>query len=591
MKSTRFSLCAVLLCLLSTFLQAQPYFFEHTYGTNVSNTSNQDFGYDGHRRHQNSEGYMVSGASRGVPTDLKIAFAVTYGDGNISASDFENYYVAQDAGGVQLRVPYSFCGEVNGRDFGLAGVCGVTPGFARSIYYAQISNTGAVIASRSYNLGSNFGSYTLREMVTEPTKKFVYIMGEVSQFTPSRNLIYVMKLKYDGTIQWSQVYDLETSSATWDFAFDGVELPGADEFALVGWTADLTGNHFSGYIFRLDANTGLPSFPRIMLLDNPNDEFVATCVDWSEDTGISSRTGGFIVGGIAGGPGANEAAAILVDNDFVNPWAVGNVYTTSISNGTSYVLDVASRYSPSGVYEYYLTGGTDAPYYGSKDIETWRLDDAISGLSGNTQYAFGTTGYDESRAIDLTWAGADGMAIFGTTDATNGRNDLLILNAYLNGVLPSGCNWQTNIPITNTPLSVSQISAPNPLYNISYFTDEIALYGPILDNQICGAPDVGGGDNTKTGAPKIMTANILRLIGNPDDGYTIQIEQAAKGTEPLHVSLCDMTGRVLYATQFQVQQGENEFKLNLADAQFAAGVYTVRWTSSRYIGAEKIMLK
>ncbi len=591
MKTTHVYLCMALLCLLSTFLQAQPYYFEHTYGTNVTNTSNQDFGYDGHRRHQNSEGYMVSGASRGVPTDLKIAFAVTFGDGNISASDFENYYVAQDAGGVQLRLPYSYCAEINGNQFALAGVCGATPGFARSIYYAQISNTGAVVGSRSYNLGSNFGSYTLREMVTEPTRKFVYIMGEVSQFTPSRNLIYVMKLKYDGTIQWSQVYDLETSSATWDFAFDGVELPGADEFALVGWTADLTGNHFSGYIFRLDANTGLPSSPRIMLLDNQNDEFMATCVDWSDDTGIFSGTGGFIVGGIAGLPGANEAAAILVDNDFANPWGIGNVYTTSISNGTSYVMDVASRFSPSGVYEYYMTGGTDAPYYGSKDIETWRLDAASLGLNGNTQYAFGTSGYDEGRAIDLTWAGADGMAIFGTTDATNGRNDLLIMNSFLNGVLPTGCNWQTNLPNTTNLLSLSQISAPNPLYNLSYYTDQVALYGPILDNQICGAPDVAGGDNTKNAGPKTMLANVMRFVGNPEDGYAIQIEQTAKEAEQLQVTLCDMAGRVLKSTRFQVQQGENQFKLNLANEEFTAGVYTVRWTSSRYVGAEKIILK
>ncbi len=585
MKTMQVFLWTVVLCLLGTWVQAQPFYFLHNYGASVSSPTTEDFGQDGHRRFQNSAGMMVSGISQGSGPQ-RIAFAVTDEFGQVPAPNFENYYYTQ-SGLVRMYIFNSHCAEINTKEFALGGVCALAPYLSERFYFAELNFSGGVVASKFFSLGPDYHQSKIHEMVTEPTGQYVYMMGETRHISTQRNLIFVVKLRYDGVIMWSRLYDLDSGPYNQEKAYDGVELPGGQEFAVVGSTINQAGTRSAGYIFRLNATTGLPAPQPFLRIENGTESFVATSIEWTNNPILPSG-GGFIVGGWGVYAGGYEAGAMLVDQASGGTWGIGNIYVGQSSNGTSYTYDVSARQNSKEGQEYYLTGTMESGYFGGNDVQAWRLDYLMNPIG---DFIYGTAGNDESNAIDVRNNADDGLSIFGTSDKSNGSNDMLILNAYMNGVAP--CNFYEDVPSIATPLVLRHgfmFSPPLP-HTLTITNDIFALDVPMPDNQLCGQYPIPGGDNNKTAPSNLDDANVLRLLGNPNDGYAIQIKHTATGAEQLNVSLCDMNGRVLKSTQFEIQSGANMLDLGIVNEEVTAGVYIVRWNSSHYTGAKKIVLQ
>ncbi len=587
MKKLLFTWVAIALCGLFHPLRSQGY-FQHCYGNFGTHTNDFEVAFDGHRTINNVDGHMISGYSWWNPfnSPAKISFAVTDVDGNITGSCFAKFYSLYDASNTLLSPRSVYCREVHGNEYALAG----SDEGMHNVFYAQLNSAGTVLASNTYSLGSHYDLYYVNDIAKNAYDNATYIMGNVQDITVGRQVLFVMKVRYNGTLLWSQVYDMPLSGNNISDAWDGVEEPNAQEFTIVGFGY---GSTTESFIFSLDANTGLPSGTPVLLPYDRTDQFYATCIDWSPDPALPSG-GGYIVGGSTWYSSTpwSSPSAFLVDNNFNSPWFIGNNYAnandpTPLSH---HMIDIETRYDPvTRIADYWMTGLSLAQLVGGNDTEVWRLDASINGV---TQSLF-TNGNGQVASLDLRdIAGTPALSVYGsaTNGASGSNDDLMITRSYLSGHLPTGCDWLANTVATNSNMDMGSMSPPNPVgVYFSPTNGYITYTAPMNDAQICYGTSVSGGDNSKA-SNLVETTTEVSLIGNAEDGYSLTFSPATSVATTMHLSLHDMTGREIRSMERAVAPGTDAVDLKAWQSGIARGVYFVKWSYAANQGAQKIIL-
>jgi hypothetical protein len=585
MKRFHKILLGLVVCLCGTSLDAQPY-FQHVYGNISSSSADLETGFDGHRITNDNGGFMISGAATGVGgfSGRLISFAVTDPTGNFTTG-FKKYYAARSGqtSATTIRAGYTYCAQVNDTEFGIAGVCSSVPGAGQHLFYAHLDASGNVMNSYTYSINANYSNYSLHDIVPDATGQYVYLVGDAKAVVGSNSFMYVMRLKYNGTIDWSQVYDIDNGSGQVDWGMDGVEVPGGQIFAVAGNTFD-NGTAYCGFIYELDATTGLPFGSDIMLLKDNTNEFFSWGIDWSTDQTLPNRGGYVVAGNTIGGP---MPTAFVVDSDFSTPYFRGNTYSTTLMNNDSYVYDVGHRVNGNGDSEYLLAGITAAGYYGGIDIEVFKVDENMNSVG---QMVYGDVGAEDARAIDVT-PGNTGMAIFGTSDMDAGNIDMLITRAYFSGELPSPCNWDAYSTTDASNLSISTIS-PITEEGDHFSTDggSVAYINTMNDHEICFDDYVIGGSNNKTSS-LIANPQAETLVGNPMEDYAIALNNTTGEAFDLQLSICDMAGKELKQFTAPIKVGENRIDLHLRAQGLANGMYLIRYNSMHHAGSMKLILQ
>lgn len=584
MKRTKYLILLILLAISSVKDLSGQMYFQQVYGQ----SSFQDFGYDGNVL-SGLGGWLITGASTGTVGGVFRRFssvAYTRPIGGNPFTQFANYYLVYDVNNVVQKALYTFGDEVNTTDIGIAGSS--APLFVgKHVFYAQLSSSGTVIASQGYSIGSNFEDYTVQDFITEPTGDYAYIVGEVRQISPQKYYFYVMKIQTNGgALVWSKVYELETGSNKRDWAKDGRELPNGTEFVLVGSTFDNNDAEYKGFVMLLESSTGNPVPSTDMIyLEEPGGSFSASSVDLTTEPTLNSNLGYIIAGSSSLYP-----AAFLLDYDFNSPQFISNRVYTLNTNSDSYIYDVQTRTDAGGTLEYWMGGFSLGAYRygGASDIEVWRLDD---GLSPKAPYylTFGDSGFDEARAIDIG-SGLNGLTIFGTTDAPNGDNELLIVQSYYSGHLPTGCNIDYLSVSDNDNLDITTDTPPSPLA-LSFVEDDcyVLFQSTMDDDFLCYSTSVTGGDNSKNLIQNDnQIADETQLFGNPSDGFTLSILNSSDKGKTAIVSLTDISGKVILSESFHMRSGQNWIDLRNLENSCSSGLYLLRLTYDGKSDVKKI---
>lgn len=599
MKKKYLALACIMACFFIQIVYSQSY-FQHMYGNVAVNGVDFETGYDGHRTVNNLDGHMISGTSQLFSnyTITNISFAVSDADGNLTTSCFANFYSLMDANSNRLVPANAFCVEVNTSDYALAGAAGPLNQLNDCVFFALIDGTGNVTSSKTFSLGPNFGAYNVNEMVADPSGSYVYIVGDVDDYNTSSRNLFVLKLQSNGSIQWGVVYNVSFPNTFWCLGMDGVEVPGGQEFTIVGHAYDYFGTPTS-FLFALDATTGAPSGTPLMLPFDNTDPYMATCIDWSPDPTLPSG-GGYIVGGIIypaptplyfyGSP-----TAFLIDYDFTNPWFIANSYeSVNDPNPTSYtVRDVQFRMidpsDPARAYSYWMTGPYLGGYYGRNSTEVWRLDRSLNGVT-QLVYENGVSGF--VAAIDMgKYPDPLAVTVFGATTMAPAGVDqnLWISRSYLSGHLPTGCDWYADEVNTRSNLDLGTDSYPSPeIESFGETNGTVSLDDPMYDYQMCQDVSVTGGSNDKTA--NIVTANTkITLLRNSLDAYSLAFSPATEKAGTLELSLHDMSGHQLRSMNPMLASGTSAFDLKDWFAGLASGAYVLRWTYGDLRGAQQLI--
>ncbi len=585
---------ALALCGLFQPLIAQGY-FQHRYGNFGSNLNDYEVAFDGHRTSNILDGHMISGISNWAPYTgpNKLCLAVTDVDGNLTGSCFSIFYSLFDASTSPLPAGSVYCEELSS-SYVLAGA----DDGMHNVYFAQISNVGNVLASQTYTLGPNYDYYVVNDIEKNVFDNAVYIMGSVVDFTTNRTVLFVIKVRSNGLLLWSQVYDMPLNGNYMSEAWDGVEEPTGLEFTIVGFASVGPFALPQSFLFALDANTGLPSGTPVLLPQDRTDYFAATCIDWSPDPSLPSG-GGYIVGGSTGYSTISWLAptALLVDYDFNSPWFIGNTYSNA-NDPTPYsytTADIKTRWNPvTREIDYWMTGPSRAPLptppIVSFDAEVWRLDQSINGVS---QLLFKNSNNGEVAALDMrNIAGTPALSHYtsGIWGAWGYNTDLMISRSYLNGYLPVGCEWLSYPVATNSNMDMGSMAPPNPVGDVFYVSNGYITRTDVMgDDQICYGTFVSGGDNSKT-SNLVATTTEVSLIGNAEDGYFLTFSPATPAASTIHLSLHDITGREIRSLDLALAAGTDDIDLKSWQTGLARGVYVVKWSYAASQGAKKVIL-
>jgi hypothetical protein len=549
---------AVIACMVTSMsLHAQ--YFQHIYGTPF-NEENQW----GMNTVQMGTGFLISGIGSIVATNsTRIEISRTDITGNVPALPYFNKtYRLRSSTNVALNVTDAKAIEINSTSIGVAGTW-YDPAITsdRYIYYCVLDASGNPLATTYYkNPHDRF--FTLTSIKMAPSGTRIYLTGLAHDNNTGENRIYVLKIRLNGTLDWSHTYDRDLTVIDDDRAYDVMEDPNSGEVIVVGTVA----NNFQtdAFYLRLNATTGAAIGIDTYGTTSTYDQFSA--VDYSND--VNNNLGQVIGGYTDATPGGDYDVWVMRLDDNFNP-NFNNIYDYNNTKVINICRDVIERQNTSGNYEYYAGGITNTGLLGSSDIE---VDKITSNGSLVVQFSYGNSSSQSISTLDQNNSGvADGLSIFGLTRYTSpnfSNNEQYIIKTYFNGVTACRYTADTIIPqngpgyITSPPIdTVDRFATFSGSMNVNVYAD----------STICFSKEVNQGDNRSlaTGtSPQVQ----LQSVTGISNGIVLTITHAQEGNATITVS--DLLGNALYINQTPLIEGDNRISLSLPPG-CSSGMYLV----------------
>lgn len=577
------TLAVLFLCVLAT--QAQ--YFEHLYGRPMDEVLG-----DG-KNTTNTVGHILVGQGTGFSLPMA-QISVTHTDITgfpIFNHEYEIYNTAGDA--VYTNTPKVFEFPNGSGDFGIVGMLSDPP-FTTSppttgVFYFTVDASGNPLNVYEYRInptGSTFEVIDVAAVALSSSGNEAYITGTAQvSFTEAYTFIIKIDINSGGLI-WSWVYDVSNSAnQNRDMAADIIESPYSSDVVIVGHTYE-TGLSEDAYLFTVDAGSG--SVTGTVQLYGGGSSW-----DYFSSIEIANQVGGFIIGGYTAPSSSSpyDSWMMLVDPAGVPFWDYTYDYS-QIPGTDDRCYDVIERLNTSGQYEYYGAGTAYVGVFGTSDALVIKVDANGNGVG---EYTYGDANFQNCYKIDqMNGTAADGLSLFGAGDfslAPISPSDLFLIKTYFNGETP--CHFSSSTP---NPVPSPAYANPNPTaVQLTDFFDNVLTmnYGKISDKQQCYSRSLISGSNASI-APNEPKGDKQAIISpNPMQQGATQaiVELSAETVTTVSINIYDMLGRNYYTGEHTLVKGSNHLPIDISNTNMAAGMYTVKVTSTNISKNILLMVK
>ncbi len=369
------------------------------FGRAVEQTSDKGFivaGYTGSFGAGNNDAYLVKTDSIG-----NYQWSKTIGESNYDYA----YSVKQTSDGGFILTGYS-------NSFG----AGLT-----DVYLVKTDATGTPQWSKAYGGAQNDKGYCIQKT----SDGGFIIAGETSSYgagAPTYSSIYLLKLDFSGTVQWSKTFGGATGYTIGRY----VQQTTDGGYIITGETQSYGAGNYDIYLIKTNS-TGTSLWTK-------------TYGGGGSDQGyavVQTTDGGFVLTGVTQSFGYGSSDMFLIRTD-----AAGNILWSNTYGGNSW--DNGYSLCPSGEGGYIVGGGG---YYG------FGLNDAYfmkTDSQGNILVfrAFGGSGdenaYDAKQINDGEFIIAGASQTFGVSNS----NDFYLVKSDGSG--NSGCNQQNAVPFVSS---------------------------------------------------------------------------------------------------------------------------------------------
>ncbi|MGL5891450.1 MAG: T9SS type A sorting domain-containing protein, partial [Bacteroidia bacterium] len=386
-----------------------------------------------------------------------------------------------------------------------------------------------------------------------------------------------------GTFLWSQLYDFgHITTASKRIPRDIIESPYTpafvNEVVIVGTNYNGIGMS-EGFLFRVDANTGIP-------ITGTSEIYMATTDveinSISRASGFGAGSDGFVLGGniISSNNGTFDYWLTKVDQTGNQLWSNSYEYSTGFEENMG--TDVMERLNTFGVWEYYFTGNVfNSSISGSDDIVVLKIDDASG--AGLNEYTYqGNGGERPVEIVAQNTAAIRGFVVFGNRANIATTNELMI-RAYYNGVTPGACPVTPAAPVTITPGIVQQtVLLPN--FNSLVVSQLLIAQSTNLTAFApCTAVTVPGGSNARIAneETEVEQTPVVSIFPNPVsvNSSALQLKLVAPQTGEVQLRITDMLGREVITKTIIAAEGESIYPVELPKT-LTAGLYSISITGA-----------
>lgn len=568
MKQLKLLACTI---MLATFSKAQ--YFQGKYAQNPSVGGT---GMNGMRTSITGSGHLLGGLfeyddplNPCYPSHAGLLITRTDDAGGFSSpANFNNTYLFQDAGGHEIRLS---CGQVleykDGSGYGAIftyyqylpspGSC-ESDLIAEGVAFVRLDVFGNVLTVVGFPLPGN-GSFAYVNDIRESrwTSGDIFATGEWTSSTGEQ--FWALRVKQNGTLVWGKVY-----SHSGEMPRGIIDAPTDSKKAvIVGYVPNSLGA--DGFFMTISASTGAPIITN--RIDAGGTEYFNS-INQSDEPGNP----GYILGGYS------QDMAWLTKTDYAGNLQWARQYQPVGLTNPLYAFDVKGRFNTMQGYEYYATG----PYIiGSSmgDAFIFRTDQSGNPMNPNAISFYNTGSEETTKRIDVNTSGTnDGVSAYGVVE-TGRQREGYIVKAYFNGV--TACDQ-----ISQDLKSFSNQWAPTPFA----FATQPLLNQPLsllsmqhdLDDLLCNAPVVPGGDNFRTAVSTGIktqgnTTGSFNLFPNPCNTSLkpVVANITSATTESAKVVVVNMLGQEVYNQSHALQPGDNTLQLDLTSSSLSNGVYEI----------------
>lgn len=566
----------ILFACVTMGLSAQAQYFDHDYGTVLLEEPQS-----GMNTTLNHEGFVISGLTTNTSTAATGTF-VAYVDRNGNIPGSSTFF----AKGYRIKTPPPTSINMNSRDgrvlelssnnFGIAGTASVSSGGVRYeyIYYIETDTNGAVVGSPVLYNATGCSTYKLNGMAPG-SGSTVYLTGYAVESSTGEQQTFVLKINYNGSLVWSHTYDIDATVASADAGNDILENAADTSLYVVGKT-NYNGSD-DGTMMRLNPATGVPLWED--LYGNTTSAESFSTIVKSNDASFNY---GYILGGSTDAGGNTDGWLLRLAGNLSTSWS--DMYDYNSSSVTNYFSDVLERVDSMGNYQIYAGGTTASGLGGSADMEVDKVSASGASIS---QYTYGDANGESLVSIDKNEAGSvPGLSMFGYRSAgLLGSSDLTIYKSYFNGV--TQCDYYIDTITEASGPAFLTYYYPDTVHTFTSYST-IVTVGAGQNKTWCSANSVSGGSNRMIASRPASQPELNIYNAEEQNNYLVVIGKAAQGNA--RITVTDMYGRVLYAKDAAVQQGDNRIPVNLNGAGLSQGVYIIQATQGSTSQSKKICI-
>jgi hypothetical protein len=545
-----------LLALCSTFCSAQ--YFQHLYGfdpaigtipKNGMNTSATGPGHLVGGIH--ITGLMSGGGDYGVSvirTDANGQF--------ISPNNFANSYMLVNAAGDQIRFTSGQVIEYSdGSGYAAIGTYFYEP-LPRSfgIAYIELDTLGNVMNTQGYSIPNQAAAIDvmgLKESSSKPGE--IFATGLL--YARDNNFTWCINVDRGGGLLWGNLYDFNQGE---EIPNDLIESPYNPELIIVGRYNEANPALQKGFWMTLDPATGGFMQADVIASWVGNLDYLH-----SIDTANDPMMPGFILAGVS-----DERSWVSKTDQNGNFQWSGIYQPANRAVNYMYGYDATGRLKDDGTYEYFVTGPVDNDAYIFK-IDNFGFPVGINDLF---VYDLGPTVEETGLDVDVNTNGSgDGVTMYAVAE-TDPLREVYTVKAYFNGV--SGCNES----FEELGFTFAEFLPVKPLQaSLTAIGTESLMMGniiPLIDTELCQSTTVPGGSNAKMAT----ISNSAQISPNPALASTdnLQLQLEAASAQSAELLLYDMTGKLCYQTQMELEAGANSKTIALVKENLPKGMYSIK---------------
>ncbi|MFC2167084.1 CFI-box-CTERM domain-containing protein [Acidobacteriota bacterium] len=361
----------------------------------------------------------------------------------------------------------------------------------------KLSSNGDVEWQKSYG-GVSIDINSLQQTTDEG----YVVAGELWSPEDSRYEFMVLKLFFDGTVEWSKTY----GGTMYDQA-ESIRQTVDGGYIVAGQTESFGAGGYDIWILKL-ASDGRIEWQKTY--------------GGSESEGANSirqtNEGGYIVAGQTLSFGAG-----FLDIWILKISSVGDIEWQKTCGGSQ--SDVASSVQQTFDGGYVIAGETTSFGAGNKEFWILKLD-----ILGDIEWQKTYGGSQNEEASFIQQAGDGGYLVAGSTDTYGaGKRDFLILKLFPNGDINSSCGFinDSNAEVFNPDISPSDTNIDFVYPDIQYIDIDItprenetvvySLCSGLHSLSITASP--GGTTNPPPGTYIFDHAALVLIRTNPEEGY------------------------------------------------------------------------
>lgn len=560
----KFVLC---LALMGTACASRAQYFHGFYGDNTT-TGN------GQVTRRTSIGHVIAGSQAPY-----LSVARTDPDGAFTAADnFNNNYELTDAAtGRPVIVSNARVIELrSGNGYVVMGsytLDAVNPN-QYGVFYLQLDVSGNPGPLSAYTNPSPDVPITLTALTESASASGEVFAAGVSDNPGGPRHAFAMRLDASGGQNWGYTYDFSFLPQSQQVTIsDVLENASTSDLMIVG-----SGGSDALWLV-IDPGNGVPSAA---------DFYDAGRNETFSSIGISRDPAaqGYILSGTTdeyfwSAQNFYRPRMMAVKTDFNRNVQWFNSYVIETHTGNREDgADIVGRMNTLGQYEYYLAGRTYDISSGDENEVVLKIQDdgtVNSGAAGLAVFHFYQNDFN-SHPLSIDASDdpiSTGFSLYATaTDRTTGVPTMLITKAYFNGF--TACNSQQGMDAVHVPLNYQhQPGNTGQVDHLPSVNVVLSNQFTSTDNMFCYASGVPQGDNTRM-APGFAVAeqgSALRVYPNPlEKGATLHFSLQSDRAESALLQLVDMTGRIVYRTGFQLQEGQNDLSIEGAVLNLAPGL-------------------